>query len=133
MAGPPLQPATTFGLVVPEPAIGIDRGHADRNSQPCTHAAQAERDTRPIETVPSTRRACCFPTVGDRPPPHAESTRMPTKHSTVAARGAHIAPIFADPTDEFCREEQLGLNGEDPPRSGDALEVVVAAVDQCLA
>jgi hypothetical protein len=26
----------------------------------------------------------------------------------------------------------LGLNGEDPPRPGDAFEVVVAAVDQCL-
>jgi Transposase IS116/IS110/IS902 family len=106
MVGPPLQPATTLGRVVPEPEIGTDRGHAGRSSQPCTHAAQAERGTGPIETVVSTRWTEWSPLVRDRSPPQAERARLPTKQSRVATRGAHMALIFADPTDGFTKHRQ---------------------------
>lgn len=97
MAGPPLHPATTAG-VVPEPDTGTDRGHADRSNHPCTHEDRADRGTGPIEIVVSTRWARWSPLVGDRPPPQAESARVPTKHSRVAARGTYTALIFADLT-----------------------------------
>jgi hypothetical protein len=97
MVGPPLHSATTAG-VAPGPDAGTDRGHADRSNHPCTHEDQADRGTGAIETVVSTRWVRWSPLVGDRPPPQAESARVPTKHSRVAARGTHTALIFADPT-----------------------------------
>ena len=109
MAGPPLHPATTFAGGVPEPPAGTDRGHADRSNQPCTHADQADRGTGRIETVVPTRRTPWSPLVGDAPLPQADSARVPTKHSRVAARGAHTALIFADPT--------VGLTKTQPHRA----------------
>ena len=108
MVGPPLHPATMFGRV-PEPETGTDRGHADRSNHPCTHEDQADRGTGPIETVVPTRGAWWSPLVGDRPSPQAESARVPTKHSRIAARRAHTALIFADPT--------AGLTQHRQPRS----------------
>ena len=94
-----MHPTTTFGVF--EPETGTDRGHADRSSQPRTHADQTDRGTGSIETVVSTRWTWWSPLVGDRPAPQAESTRVPAKHSRVAARGALTALIFADPTAGF--------------------------------
>jgi len=101
MAGPPLHPATMFGRVVLEPETGTDRGHADRRSQPCAHADQADRGTGSIDTVVSTRWTWWSRLVGDRPAPQAESARVPTKHSRIAARRAYTALIFADPPAGF--------------------------------
>jgi hypothetical protein len=114
MVGPPLQPATTFGRVVPEPETGTDRGHAGRSSQPCTHEDKAERGTGFIETPISTPWTWRSPLVRDRPPPQAESASVPAKHSSVAARGEYTALMFADPTARCTHH---------PPRSSTALPV----------
>src|ERR1700741_2879680 len=93
MVPPPLHPATTFGRLVPEPEAGTDRGHTGRSSQPCTHEDQAERGTGFIGTDVSTPWILRSPLVDDRPPPHAESARVPAKHSSVATRGAFTASV----------------------------------------
>lgn len=110
MVGPPLHPATTFGrVVVSEPETGTDRGHAGLSSQPCTHEDQAEPGTGFIETPISAPWIWRSPLVGDRPPPQAESTRLPAKHRSVAARGAYTALMFAD---SFERRSSQDLFGE---------------------
>ena len=96
--GPPLHPATTFGRVVLEPEAGTDRGHAGRSSEPCTQ--RTKPTVAPAASRQSYRHAEArgHLWLAIARAPQAESARVPIKHSRVAARGAHTALIFADPT-----------------------------------